>query len=96
VIVIRTTPNGPSEKAGVKRSDVIVKVKDQPVKGLADFYRKIWDIGNAGVDVPVTVLQDTQLVEITIKSDDRRRHFRFNRQGSKFVLSSNRPQSSIG
>ncbi|MDJ0783627.1 MAG: S1C family serine protease [Desulfosarcinaceae bacterium] len=85
VIVIRTAPNGPADKAGVKRTDVIVKVKDQPVKGLADLYRKIWDIGKAGVDVPVTVLHGTQLVEINIKSDDRRRHFRFNRHGRELV-----------
>jgi S1-C subfamily serine protease len=82
VIVIRTTSDGPAEKAGVKVSDVILKVKGQPVEGLADFYRKVWNLGNAGIEVPLSVLQDTQIIEIKIKSGDRRRYFRFKRKSS--------------
>ena len=40
VIVIRTTSDGPAEKAGVKSSDLILKVRGQADNGLAEFCRK--------------------------------------------------------
>jgi S1-C subfamily serine protease len=71
VVVIRTTPGGPADKAGIKTSDIILTVKDQPVKGLADFYRQVWALGPARVSVPMRVLQDVQVREVTIQSADR-------------------------
>jgi S1-C subfamily serine protease len=76
VIVIRTTPDGPAEKAGIKTGDVVVAVKGKPVKGLADFYRKVWALGNAGIEVPLNILQDIQIHKIIIRSADRYRYFR--------------------
>jgi len=39
--------------------------------GLADFYRKVWSLGSAGVDVPLTVLQKNQIREMRLRSGDR-------------------------
>ena len=76
VIVIRATPDGPAEKAGIKSGDVVLTVKGKPVKGLADFYRKVWALGNAGIEVPLNILQDIQIREIIIHSADRYRYFK--------------------
>ncbi|UCD32739.1 MAG: serine protease [Desulfobacterales bacterium] len=76
VIVIRTTPDGPAEKAGIKNGDVVLTVKGKPVKGLADFYRKVWALGNAGIEVPLNILQEIQIREIIIHSGDRYRYFK--------------------
>ncbi len=76
VIVIRATPDGPAEKAGIKSGDVVLTVKGKPVEGLADFYRKVWALGNAGIEVPLNILQGIQIREIIIHSDDRYRYFR--------------------
>jgi S1-C subfamily serine protease len=46
-------------------------VRGIAVNGLADFYRKVWALGNAGVDVPLSVLQGTRIREITVRSADR-------------------------
>jgi S1-C subfamily serine protease len=41
------------------------------VNGLADFYRKVWALGNAGVDVSLGILRGTQIRDITVQSGDR-------------------------
>lgn len=89
VIVIRTTPGSPAENAGVKGGDVILKVRGQPISGLADFFRKVWALGSAGVEVPLSLLSGDQLVDIKILSGDRRQYFKFKRSGSSVALSSN-------
>ena len=41
------------------------------VNGLADFYRKVWAIGNAGIDVSLGILRGPIIREITVPSGDR-------------------------
>ena len=50
---------------------MVLTVKGGEVKGLADFYRKVWGLGNAGVEVPLTILRGTKMRDITVKSLDR-------------------------
>ena len=56
-------------KIGV--GDLILKVNRQPVSGQADFYRKVWALGNAGVKVPISILRQAEIKEITLNSIDR-------------------------
>ena len=72
LLVSRVTPDGPADKAGIKRGDIILGVDGEPASGLADFYRKIWAKGRAGVTVPIDVLQENDKRRIEIKSTDRR------------------------
>src|SRR5499426_4240244 len=76
LFVGRVTPGGPADKAGVKRGDVIVGVKGEPPKNLADFYRKVWAQGDAGVSVPLEVLQDSAVRRVDIKSINRLDHLK--------------------
>jgi S1-C subfamily serine protease len=76
VIVIRVSKGGPAERAGMKPGDIILTVDKKAVQGLADCYRKIWAVGKAGVEVPFSVLQGTQIREIKIRSADRHKHLR--------------------
>jgi S1-C subfamily serine protease len=71
VFVLRVTSGGPAEKAGLQPGDMILSVKGEEVKGLADFYRKVWTLGNAGVEVPLGILRGTKIRDITVKSVDR-------------------------
>jgi S1-C subfamily serine protease len=71
VFITKMTSGGPAEKADLQPGDLILSVKGKTVNGLADFYRKIWEVGNAGVDIPLTLLRGIQIREITIRSADR-------------------------
>lgn len=75
VIVARVAAGGPAEDAGIKPGDIILGVDGKLVKGMADFYRKIWARGSAGVDIPVDVLPvgaaSLDIKIITVKSRDR-------------------------
>jgi len=71
VVVLGLVRGGPAERAGVDAGDIIVSVAGEDVLDLADFYRKIWRLGNAGVEVPVTVAREQGPVHLIITSSDR-------------------------
>ncbi len=83
VFVTRVTSEGPAEKAGLKSGDLVLAVKGEEVKGLADLYRRIWALGQAGVDVPLTLLQGMEIRELAIRSSDR---YQFLRLAPKKIL----------
>ncbi|MGF7161850.1 S1-C subfamily serine protease [Rhodoligotrophos appendicifer] len=71
VIVMSVADGGPAEQAGLRQGDVISDVRDGKVDGLADFYRKVWDSGPAGAEVPMRILRDGRETWLRIKSADR-------------------------
>lgn len=68
--------DGPAERAGIRRGDIIVGVAGETPKSLADFYRKIWAVGDAGVTVPLDVLHDQEKRRVDIKSMNRLDHLK--------------------
>ncbi len=79
LFVGRVTPEGPAARAGVQPGDMIMEVGGQAPKDLADFYRKIWATGDAGVDVQVTLLRGSALRHVTVQSIDRHAHLKLKR-----------------
>jgi S1-C subfamily serine protease len=73
VFVTRLMPGGPGEKSNLQVGDIIITVKGQPVTGQADFYRRTWALGDAGVKVPISILRAAEVKEITLNSMDRSR-----------------------
>jgi len=71
VFVVRVTSGSPAEKAGLQSEDMVLTVKGKEVRGLADFYRKVWALGSAGVEVPLGILRGTRTRDIAVKSVDR-------------------------
>jgi S1-C subfamily serine protease len=63
--------NCPADRAGLKPGDVILRVNDRPVHGLGDMFRRIWDLGSAGVEVPISVLRDSETLDTVVESTDR-------------------------
>ena len=55
----------------VKWLDIILTVNRQEAMGLSNFYRKVWEIVIAGVDVPLEILLGIQIRDIIIHSEDR-------------------------
>jgi len=71
VFLIRIHPGGPAQKANLQVGDLILKVNNQSVEGQADFFRKVWALGTAGVKVPLSILRGTKIQDITLQSADR-------------------------
>jgi serine protease Do len=76
LFVVRVSPEGPADRAGVKSGDIVMGVGGEEVGSLAEFYRKVWSRGEAGVEVPLRVLQGMQMKDITVRSIDRLQYFR--------------------
>lgn len=76
LVVIRVSPEGPAEEAGLKAGDIIVGLSGQPLKGQADFYNRLWKSGDAGVVVALDVLKGNKVESLKVKSIDRNVYFR--------------------
>jgi S1-C subfamily serine protease len=76
LVVTRVSPEGPADLAGVKQGDVVVAVGGDGVKTLADLYRRMWSMGNAGVDVPLTLASAGATREVRVRSIDRFDYFK--------------------
>jgi S1-C subfamily serine protease len=76
VFVARVSPEGPADRAGVRDGDIVIGVGGEDVTSLAEFYRKVWSRGAAGAEIPLRVLQGTQVKEFRLRSIDRLEYFR--------------------
>jgi S1-C subfamily serine protease len=76
VFVSRVTADGPAEKAGIQAGDIIVTVNGEAPRSLADFYRKVWALGAAGISVSLDLLQGASIKRIEVKSINRLDHLR--------------------
>jgi S1-C subfamily serine protease len=71
LMVAALSEDGPADQADVNVGDILVKVAGRSVDTLADFFRQVWSLGPAGIDVPITINRDGETFELTIESIDR-------------------------
>jgi S1-C subfamily serine protease len=71
VVIFGLARGGPGEKAGVQTGDIVAAVAGTAVDDLAEFYRTVWSLGDAGVEVPLTLLREGETLEVTLVSTDR-------------------------
>jgi len=71
VVVSGLAGGGPAERAGVQVGDIVIEVAGGRVGGLADLFRKIWSVGSAGVEVPMTLVREGSVSRIRVSSTDR-------------------------
>jgi len=76
LIVSRVSPDGPGDRAGIRAGDIILAVGSEGVRTQAEFYRKVWNRGAAGTDIPLRVLQGIDVRDVTVQSMDRVQYFR--------------------
>jgi S1-C subfamily serine protease len=71
LVVARISPGSPASRAGVRVGDMVLGVGAARVQGLAEFFRAVWRLGNAGVEVPLTLSRGGDIIHVTVKSADR-------------------------
>ena len=71
LVVAGLAQAGPAERAGVKVGDMVIGVADERVRELAKFFRRVWRMGAAGVEVPLTLARDGDVLRIRVVSADR-------------------------
>lgn len=73
VVAVGIAPKGPAARAELRTGDVILAVKGEKVTEPAQFYRKLWALGPAGVDVPLTLYREGDIFDVVVASTDRDR-----------------------
>src|ERR1700691_3710028 len=71
VVAIGISEKGPAARAELKAGDVILAVKGEQISSQSGFYRKLWSLGPAGVDVPLTVHHEGVTFDVVLTSTDR-------------------------
>jgi S1-C subfamily serine protease len=71
VVVAGVAEGGPAEQAGLQTGDVLLEVDGARIAGLADLFRKIWALGAAGVEVPLTIAREGKGMQFGVRSIDR-------------------------
>jgi S1-C subfamily serine protease len=71
IIVASVSDDGPAAAAGLRRGDVIAGVAGSEVESLGDFYRKVWSLGPAGVEIPIEIVRDGRAITMQVHSADR-------------------------
>jgi S1-C subfamily serine protease len=71
IVTVGIAGRGPAARAEIKTGDMIVAVAGENVATLANFYRKVWSLGDAGVEVPLTLHRDGVTFDVRVNSSDR-------------------------
>jgi S1-C subfamily serine protease len=76
VVVVGIAPKGPADRAEVRTGDVLAAVAGEKVSTLAELYRRLWALGPAGVEVPLTIYRDGVTFDVAVNSSDRSKFLR--------------------
>jgi serine protease Do len=79
LFITRVSPESPASRAGIEPGDVVIGVGGDMPRDLADFYRKVWARGPAGVEIPLSILHGSSTREVMLTSMDRHQHLRLGR-----------------
>jgi len=74
--VIGLADRGPAQRAGLRTGDVVRAIGGGEVRSLAGMFRRVWSLGQAGVEIPIRLDRDGNTLEHTIVSADRSRLFK--------------------
>ncbi len=76
VVLGGVTDGGPADAAGLRPGDRVVAVGEAPVGNLESLYRSVWQLGSPGVVVPLRVERGERMLDVEVRSIDRRQWLR--------------------
>jgi S1-C subfamily serine protease len=68
---------GPADRAGLQRGDILHALNGDVLDDLADLYRKLWASGPAGTAVTLRMERDNDAFEVTVRTGDRARYYKY-------------------
>jgi S1-C subfamily serine protease len=71
LVVAGVADGGPADAAGVRPRDAVIAVAGERPDSLADLFRRIWRLGAAGVEIPLTLSRGGDLRQVRVRSADR-------------------------
>ncbi len=71
LVVAGVAERAPAAQAGLQVGDVVMEVAGERPESLADLFRRIWRLGDAGAEVPLTVARKGEPVHLKVRSADR-------------------------
>ncbi len=72
IVVAGIASGGPADETDLAIGDIILAVDDQDIDSLAQFFRLVWGLGEAGVEVPLQIHREGRALDVVIQSIDRR------------------------
>jgi S1-C subfamily serine protease len=73
IVIAGLASEGPAQRANICTGDIVLAVGGTEVDDLAGLFRTIWAVGEAGVEVPLTVYREGRTFELRVPSGDRSR-----------------------
>jgi S1-C subfamily serine protease len=71
VYVTGVADGSPAQVADIREGDLISQVGAHGVNTLAEFYRRLWSLGAAGIAVPLTTIRGGTSLHLNVRSVDR-------------------------
>jgi S1-C subfamily serine protease len=73
LVIAGLASGGPAQRADLRTGDLVLECAGVEVHELARFFRTIWSLGNAGVEVPLKIWREGDVFEVRVNSGDRNR-----------------------
>ncbi len=73
IVIAGVSGRGPARKHDLRPGDIVLSIGDGEVKSLSGFFKAIWNQGEAGVEVPMTLHRNGRTIQVKVKSTDRSR-----------------------
>lgn len=71
IVIVGVATGAPANRAGLQPGDIIVAVRGKEVRTLASLWRAIRQLGDAGVEVALTLFRGGDMFDVRVKSGDR-------------------------
>src|SRR5262252_8896126 len=73
IVIVGVANGGPAQRANLQTGDILLAVAGEEVSDLAGLFRRIWSLGQAGVEVPLLVYREGRTITLRVRSADRNR-----------------------
>ncbi len=71
IVITGLNSRGPAQDADLRPGDIVLGVGGAEVATLADFFRSIWSVGDAGAKIPMLIFRDGKSFQLHVESADR-------------------------